>query len=120
MYSVTDLLSPGDVALLTTVGSTGPSTRPVVAQPDAAGRPGHIAFFTHGGRKLAGLTTHSGVTVATATDTGWLALEGTATPTTDSETGATRIDVEFLRGRVWLNDPAHPDDHAPREVDLGK
>lgn len=122
-----ELLVPGTVILLTTVGSDGPRTRPVVLQPDPQGRPDHIGVLTGAGtRKVADLGHDPHVTVTAplpAPRRGWFSLPGTVVVEASPDAGSStaRIDIALRDGRVWTirSDAPFDNETAPLRVASG-
>ena len=118
METLADLIHPGDVVLLTTVGVSGPSTRPVIVQQDVEGRPGYLAFLTGGGRKLSDLGTNPAVTISAVIERGWVVVEGEASAAPEPGGDKTRISVSVRTGRFWPRETAGSAGHRAQEVQV--
>ena len=118
METLVDLIHPGDVVLLTTVGVSGPSTRPVIVQQDSQRRPGRLAFLTGGGRKLSDLEANPAVTISAVIDRGWVVVEGEASVVPEPGSDKTRIVVSVWTGRFWPRQTVGSAGHRAEELQI--
>lgn len=112
-----EIITPGSIALLTTMGPEGPRTRPIQVQPDAQWRSGYLAVFTKAiTRKAGDVAANPRVTLSAPTPTGWCTMEGIASVhPVDGE--AVRIEIKLVRGRIWTCFSDNPFDHVAEEIE---
>lgn len=122
--SVRELVAPGTTVLLTTVDSDGLHTRPVLTQPDPAGRVDHVGVLTtRTAHKIEQVHGDARITLAGPTPaphTGWFSCTASAVveevPEAMGGPQVVRIDLTLTSGRVWTVFSSAPRDHEVHEI----
>lgn len=124
--SVRDLVAPGTTVLFPTIDSEGPHTRPVLTQPDPAGRADHVGVLTtRTAHKIEQINGDARVTLAGPTPaphTGWFSCTASAAvedvPEAMGGPDVVRIDLTLTSGRVWTVYSSAPRDNEVHEIPI--